>query len=238
MRDSPNLQQLIAQAKIYEVTEIQINQMENKNKCEPVNRITTSCKQQYNKNKSYNKDNTSKNTIRKCMNCGNNWHIEGRKACPALNIHCYHCTKKGHFANVCLKKQNKTTFQQNSIQEELPSSSNSKVPQSTNKVNFNKQEEDSDSSFNILVNNVLKLPRIFINVNNKPINFIIDTGTSVNLISETTYLQNFEESLRPDTSKIFPCCQSEQLEVIGKFTANLNHQNNSIKSEIIVIKGN
>lgn len=237
MRDSPNLQQLIAQAKIYEVTEIQINQMENKNKCEPVNRIKTSYKQQYNKNKSYNKDNTSKNTIRKCMNCGNNWHIEGRKTCPALNIHCYHCTKKGHFANVCLKKQNKT-FQQNSIQEELPSSSNSKVPQSTNKVNFNKQEEDSDSSFNILVNNVLKLPRIFINVNNKPINFIIDTGTSVNLISETTYLQNFEESLRPDTSKIFPYCQSEQLEVIGKFTANLNHQNNSIKSEIIVIKGN
>lgn len=38
MRDNPNLPQLIVQAKIYEVTEIQINEMENQNKCESVNR--------------------------------------------------------------------------------------------------------------------------------------------------------------------------------------------------------
>lgn len=56
---------------------------------------------------------------------------------------------------------------------------------------------------------MLKLPKISINVNDKPMKFIIDTGTSVNLISETTYLQNFEKSFKPDTSKIFPYCQSE-----------------------------
>lgn len=50
MRDNPNLQQLIAQAKIYEVTEVQINQMENKNTGESVNRNKTSLKQHYNKN--------------------------------------------------------------------------------------------------------------------------------------------------------------------------------------------
>lgn len=238
MRDNPSLQQLITQAKIYEVTEIQIKQMENQNNGESVNRMKTSYKQHPSKNKSYDKDN-SKNTNKKCMNCGNNWHMEGRKTCPAININCYHCTKKGHFASVCFKKQNQTTKPSNSNMQETQSSSSScQTSQSFNKVNFNKQDEDSDCSFNILANNMLKLPKISIYVNNKPLNFIIDTGTSVNLISEMTYLQNFKEVLRPDTSKIFPYCQSQQLDVIGKFSAHLKHQNNSLESEIIVIRGN
>lgn len=39
----------------------------------------------------------------KCMGCGRNSHP--RNMCPAKDISCHYCHKKGHFAKVCMKKK-------------------------------------------------------------------------------------------------------------------------------------
>ena len=39
-----------------------------------------------------------------CSKCGDSRHVEGFK-CPAKKYQCKSCHKKGHFTNLCLKKQ-------------------------------------------------------------------------------------------------------------------------------------
>ena len=44
--------------------------------------------------------------IRKCMYCGNKKHP--RKFCPAKDVICFNCLKKGHFSKVCCLKDGTT----------------------------------------------------------------------------------------------------------------------------------
>lgn len=97
MTENPTLPNLLAQAKVYEITEAQVNQMEGNR--ETVNKMT---KKYTSKLPSSNQ---TRNNNKKCNNCGNNWHQSGRNSCPAFNIICHFCSKKGHFAKVCIQKQ-------------------------------------------------------------------------------------------------------------------------------------
>lgn len=173
----------------------------------------------------------------------------GRSSCPAYNITCHFCSKQGHFAKVCLQKQkrmqNSSKSQEHSnsgkqikhVVQQTASTSQLKQNDENNANYTSYDNEESDQSFNLMVNKITSLPRVTIEVNGIQLNFIIDTGTSVNLISERTFQRMFNEILVPDTIKIFPYCQTEKLEVLGKFTATLKHNNNSMVSEIHVVKG-
>ena len=41
---------------------------------------------------------------KKCTYCGNDYHL--RYHCPARNVTCHKCSKKGHFSNVCMSSAN------------------------------------------------------------------------------------------------------------------------------------
>ncbi|CAG9760242.1 unnamed protein product [Ceutorhynchus assimilis] len=105
MTDKPTLAQLLAQAKVYEVTEVQVHQIDFP--FEKVNKIS----HKYATNNPHSNNNNSKlkNNCRdlgnsqpiiqqfdnkKCKNCGNKWHQEG------------------HFAKVCIQQQNLSRSQQ------------------------------------------------------------------------------------------------------------------------------
>ena len=44
----------------------------------------------------------SDNTLRTCWNCGNSSHP--RSKCPAKDVECFKCGRKGHFSKVCRSK--------------------------------------------------------------------------------------------------------------------------------------
>lgn len=50
------------------------------------------------------KDNNNYKNLQKCYRCGSAKHYAGAK-CPAVDVMCHNCNKKGHFARVCLKKR-------------------------------------------------------------------------------------------------------------------------------------
>ncbi|KAJ3666175.1 hypothetical protein Zmor_001628 [Zophobas morio] len=173
---------------------------------------------------------TSKNT---CKNCGSNWHPNGRRACPALNVICRSCGKKGHYARVCMSTT--STQQQQAQSRANPQHDNHGTNTSINKkhygerknrarIRFNEhnmepESTNSETSFKTTIRpndrTAMKCPQVHVKLNGKVINFIVDTGSSVNLISSSTFKEFHQQSLQPDSSSILPYNCQQQLEVVG-----------------------
>ena len=52
-------------------------------------------------------------TESKCCYCGGYYH--NRSRCPARNVDCHSCGKRGHFAKVCMSKSGQSGNRQNSV---------------------------------------------------------------------------------------------------------------------------
>lgn len=235
LAENPSLTQLMSQGKAYEAIEKQSEQM--KNHTEVVTRIENKPLQQAKHNNRYQENS------KKCKNCGNKWHNNGRQACPAANITCHFCNKQGHFAKVCITKQRQEQVPQPGTSKPVSQKHGSKPSQivkNKRNVNYNESKDEASSdehSFHLSVNHIDNVPTTSIQMNGQNVNFIIDTGSSVNLISESTFSQLNKQTLSVDTSKIYPYCSTEKLEILGKFTAMLKHEDNKIQAEIHVVKG-
>ena len=96
---------------------------------------------------------------KKCFYCGNKYHP--RYKCPAKDVECLKCSKKGHFAKVC-----KTTNLQSSATYSTNSATMTYRPTlaTLNKVK-NSKELLSNACLNIFINQ-------------KPVEFLIDTGST------------------------------------------------------------
>ena len=84
-------------------------------------------------------------------------------------------------------------------------------------------------------------PLIQISVDNIPINMVIDTGASIDIIDEHTFntvRQNAPIVLQPSSTRIFAYGAKTQLPVMGKYEATLACSTGSTTSQIHVIKGN
>jgi hypothetical protein len=86
--------------------------------------------------------------------------------------------------------------------------------------------------------NQAQIPRVNVYVNGVMLNMKIDTGASINVIDEIGY-----ESLqaRPNLSKsvtpTFSYNWTQPLTALEKFTAHIQHGNQSIQAEFVVMKG-
>ncbi|XP_060571177.1 uncharacterized protein K02A2.6-like [Ruditapes philippinarum] len=121
--------------------------------------------------RSRTRDGASANTCRKC-----GYEFPHRdKPCPATGKTCNVCKKPNHFARCCLAPK----YQH--VKEVSDNASSS--------LQFDSEEE---YLYNITVKNVgkqkgSKTPKTQIKVNDKTITATIDTGSSVNILDETTY---------------------------------------------------
>lgn len=198
LTEQPNLTKLLTKARTLEATATQIEKIESK-ECAQTNRTykihvnkrnnqrDTNSKQ----HKTQNREKPQHN--QKCKNCGNPWHVDGRKTCPAHNITCYKCKKQGHFAQVCLSATSQNT---NRGQPTQKTQVNCTTERETNK-------DDSDVSFKISNSIKQAIPSATVNLNGRNIQFIIDTGSSVNIINHSI-LQMLEVDLQPNDRPIFP----------------------------------
>ncbi|KAK9739756.1 hypothetical protein QE152_g8714 [Popillia japonica] len=191
LTEQPDLTKLLNKARSLETTTSQLNEIENK-QTQGAYKVSKEFKQKYTpktrktcKNCGNNwhiegkdrcpefKQKYTPKTRKTCKNCGNNWHIEGKDRCPVKNVKCHKCSKVRHFAKVCLSSK---FLNQNRYDKKV-------------KVNFTKHNSDdsSDSSFCLTNKLVRNMPVVTIKVNEVPLEFIIDTGSSVNVISYETF---------------------------------------------------
>ena len=121
-----------------------------------------------------------------CYGCGTRNHIHGSSKCPAANKKCLNCDIVGHFISVCRKPKNykvpesTRTYQQSNHNQ----SSNFLSEESHENVNLAYQS-DSHPDFLFRIGNSLK--KVDISADGTPISFIIDSGSTINVIDNNTY---------------------------------------------------
>ena len=173
-------------ARTHELSHSQCSAMEDK----PVNAVKQKHKSNY--SKSDKQKTAAKTEKQSCGKCG---YEHGKLQCPAYGKRCSRCKRFNHFQKMC-----KTP---------LPSSLKSK------KKHVNVVEDSSDSSDNELYAGMINdLPLNSVNplndewtvnskINDKTVNFQIDTGARCNVMSQDTfYLVGVKTALKPTSTKL------------------------------------
>lgn len=109
-----------------------------------------------------------------------------------------------------------------------------------NRIDGNKNQVigygNSDGGHNIGNGHDNRLPKASIEVSGTIINFTIDTGSSVNIISTAVFKQiKTSPRLIRGNDKIFPYNSNSMLPIMGKFTGKLKHNNKALEAVIFVI---
>ena len=173
-------------ARTHELSHSQCSAMEDK----PVNAVKQKHKSNYSK---YDKQKTvAKAEKQSCGKCG---YEHGKLQCPAYGKRCSRCKRFNHFQKMC----------------KTPLSSSSK----SKKKRVNAVEDSSESSDNELYAGMINdLPLNSVNplndewtvnskINDKSVNFQIDTGARCNVMSQDTFRSfGIKTALKPTSTKL------------------------------------
>ncbi|CAC5375380.1 unnamed protein product [Mytilus coruscus] len=148
--------------------------------------------------------------------------------CPAFGKSCNSCKKLNHFAAVCRSKRDGTsTFK---------------------KVDNYEHNDDRDSSsddgyvFGLRENTVNKVqkgqPKINMKINNSNVDILIDTGSSINVIDESTF-ENIKckPKLSHADTRVFAYGSDKNLKLMGKFHATIETDHKITTAPVYVMKG-
>ena len=151
------------------------------------------------------------------------WTFCQRPLCPARGKECSRCSQVGHFANVCKTKV-----------KEIPRRSRVHYM----RVDECKEEEDECV---FAVAGEAQGGKLTVNIGGIPVEMIIDSGASANVISQALWEQLKKQHIkcvsRRSTKRLYTYGAVTPLEVIGTFTADLSLGSKSVSPEVTVIKG-
>ena len=143
-----------------------------------------------------------------CGRCGKGQHQQDQ--CPARDVECHRCHKKGHYSSLCYSKS----------VSEIASS-----------------EECLDTAFlNTLQKGKESCWRAKIQLCGKETMFKLDTGAEVTAVSEKTYQQLKNQHLIPPQKVLYGPSQTP-LKVLGQFEAQLCHRKASVRQQVFVVQG-
>lgn len=152
-------------------------------------------------------------TQQTCHYCG---YSSAHPTCPARGKECKRCHKMGHFARACSAKTVREIRLTHS-----PLSLSTSSDESVLSVEFPMPS---------------KAPTVTTLVNNFPVNFVLDTGASVNIISGRVYNGlKHKPPLRNMTTRIFPYRSRQALPIRGFINATIRFRDKACKAKIFVI---
>ena len=162
--------------------------------------------------KSPKRFNPTTQSTQSCTRCGQS-PPHSKPQCPARDMVCHKCHKKGHFQKVCRSKS--------SIKA------------------ISAEDTDTDLGFLGVVHNpeTKSSPWMStVSINERKIRFKVDTGADVTVIPENEYCSEVDGPLTP-SSMILSGPDGKTLKVHGKFTAKMVSSNHKCNQDVYVMQG-
>eukprot|EP00795_Rhopilema_esculentum_P007975 gene7975-13874_t len=166
----------------------------------------------------------------KCRNCGYTWP-HTKSPCPAQGKQCNTCGKNNHFSKVCRAKQFPPK-QRPSQGKNIRQISQASAPP---------QSESDDEYLFTLTTKKNKSPAVEVKINNCPVQMILDTGASTNIVDQATYntlAAKGKIRLQKSDASLFAYNMDTPLKTLGKFTATFESKHKVTVDDIHVISGN
>jgi hypothetical protein len=127
--------------------------------------------------------------------------------CPVIGAECNYCHKKNHFISVCRKRQNKVKL----IDDEQ---SDSQVLSEASTPSISSNE--CDVLFGFKISDGKKVPKKCITLNCVDVYVLIDSGSSLNIISEIDLKKmKIRQEIKKTKTKAFAFGQTSPLPFIG-----------------------
>ena len=164
---------------------------------------------------------SSSTTGSHCYPCGTS-HAE--KNCWAKEVTCYYCHKKGHIAKVCRTKRNHST--------------QGRLPLKTNFVHTSSEIEESSYSLFTLGNSRSAHLMVELCLNKKPVQWQVDTGAVVSVISYSTFQNLWDQT--PTLKKSLTKLQTytgEEINVLGSFSTTASYKGQEEDFPLLVVEG-
>ena len=191
-----------------------------------VNSLTLGQRQRSNRHPGRPKQPTGNNT---CRNCGGPYpHKNGRQSCPAHGQQCDYCHKLHHFASLCLSKANAAKPNYNTNTARGGKKFNRRSPR-VNQVNTASIADGDSSPDDELICSILnkqrqRSPYTTIDICGTPIETMVDSGASVNIMDAKTYRSIPNAAPRkPTTIRIYPYGTNQELPLLGDIVKSKRH---------------
>lgn len=172
-----------------------------------------------------------------CYRCGSNKHL-AHQCEVAMGKTCNTCGKLNHFSNVCRSSQTQLPSSTTSNSNNNRRLNRPRIANDYEKVKYVYAESSSDDEFVLTIDDKNKQPSFPINVNGHEIPMLVDSGSTVNIITR----QFFDELIRLTTTitlspyhrKVFAFGTNKPLEIDGFFNSQLSFNSICISAKVLV----
>ena len=167
-------------------------------------------------------------TAKECYRCRRTGHFGREPQCPARGKTCNKCGKQDHFAGKC-----KTKFP--------PKQQQTHSGNRRNKSNIRHVQTEPDEEYAFSVTSSSDAQKINVIVGGRPVNMIIDSVASTNVINHSLWDHLKSEKVKCTSKKcnkkLYAYGNSKPLEVLSSFIAATSTNSKEVNAEFIVIKG-
>ena len=153
-----------------------------------------------------------------CGNCGRNGHLARSADCPARGQLCHHCGKSGHFSSKCRSSvvtdrriSGRTSSRHNGSSESRRRSKSGYRYRNRRSARANKIDDDmesvTDAVNSVMISSVQvckpgAFKQVRCNLAHVPVDFILDLGAKVSIVSRAQYESSFQRLNRLQPSDV------------------------------------
>ena len=180
-----------------------------------------------------------------CYNCGGEYPHETE--CPAKGKTCTYCKRVDHFENYCKTKSRNQKYSPRG-RGSFHSRGNSFRYRGHSRGGVNQISEplhtasahssDEDEYVFSVQQSQCKTPQVNVSINGVSCSFLADSGASVNIMDQESYLKLTPLKLSTANTGVFAYGSQKSLPVIGKFTAKVIFKTQHANAEFLVVTGN